>query len=120
MSSRTAWRASRLLWMSLMMAFTPGTPGGGADWPGGSTGRRRRPPGRDRRCTRASRPLLRRGHVGHVLAQCRRQVDLMLLLVDQDAADLLRQGVLAQRLALPHALPVVADRLVLRLQVEAQ
>ena len=33
MSSRTACRASRLLWMSLMIAFTPGSPG----W--------RRPPG---------------------------------------------------------------------------
>src|SRR5260370_42318880 len=31
MSSRTAWRASRLLWISLMMAFTPGSPGSGDD-----------------------------------------------------------------------------------------
>src|SRR5215208_1926314 len=29
MSSRTAWRASRLPWMSLMMAFTPGRSGTG-------------------------------------------------------------------------------------------
>src|SRR5262245_33096991 len=67
-----------------------------------------------------SGPFLRLADVGHVLAQRRGQVDLVLLLVDQDLADVLGQGVLAQGLALPDALAVVADGLVLRLQVEAE
>jgi hypothetical protein len=35
------------------------------------------------------------GHVGHVLAEGRRQVDLVFLLVDEDGPDLLGEGVLA-------------------------
>ena len=65
---------------------------------------------------RSSRP----SHVGDVLAQRGRQVDLVLLLLDQDLADVLGHGVLAQRLALADALAVVADRLVLVLEVEPE
>ena len=67
-----------------------------------------------------SGPLALRGHVGDVLAQRSGQVDLVFLLLDQDAADGLRQGVLAERLALADPLAVVADGVVLVVQVEAQ
>src|SRR5512135_570664 len=68
----------------------------------------------------SSGPLLGLGHVGHLDAQGGRQVDLVLLLVDQDRADVLGHGVLAERLALADALAVVADRLVLVIEVEAE
>src|SRR5262245_42992412 len=71
-----------------------------------------------RRATSGS--FLGRGDLGHVLAQGGGQVDLVLLLVDQDLADVLGHGVLAQGLALPHPLAVVAYRGVLVVQVEAK
>src|SRR5262249_43343872 len=55
--------------------------------------------------------------LGHLAAQRRGQVDLVLLLVDEDLADLFSHRVLAQGLALADAPAVVADGLVLVLQV---
>src|SRR5262245_24439516 len=58
--------------------------------------------------------------VGYLDAQRGRQVDLMLLLVDQDLADVFGHRELPERLALADALAVVADRLVLVLEVESE
>ena len=44
----------------------------------------------------------------------------MLLLLLENFAQVLGHGVLAQRLALPHALAIIPDRLVLVVEVEAQ
>ncbi len=58
--------------------------------------------------------------VGHVDPQGGGQVDLVLLLLDEDLADLLGEGEFPQGLALPDAVPVVPYRLVLVVQVEAK
>src|SRR5689334_1721316 len=54
------------------------------------------------------------------LPQRRRQVDLVLLLLDEDAADVLGDRVLAERLALPHPLAIVADGLGLVVEIELE
>ena len=56
----------------------------------------------------------------HVLAQCRRQIVLVLLLLRNDLPNLLRQRVMPDRLRLPQPLPVLPERLRLVLQVEPQ
>ena len=55
-----------------------------------------------------------------VLAERRRQVELMLLLLPQNLADVLGDGVLLERLAFLDALAVGANRIVLVLQIGAQ
>src|SRR6516165_950846 len=65
-------------------------------------------------------PVDRRREFSDILAQSRRQVDLVFLLVHQDLADMLGHRELAQRLALTNAFAVVAYRSVLVLQVKVQ
>ena len=59
-------------------------------------------------------------HVRHVLAKRGGKVDLMVLLLDEDLADLLRQGELTERFALPDPLLVIDDGLILVIEIELQ
>jgi hypothetical protein len=47
--------------------------------------------------------------IGHIFPKRRGEVDLMILLVGQNLANLLRHGELAERFALPHAVAVLAN-----------
>src|SRR5689334_9884847 len=53
-------------------------------------------------------------------AQSRRQIDLVVLLLHQDLADLFGHRILTKALALPDAVAVLADRLVFVFEVESQ
>src|SRR5439155_16498657 len=54
------------------------------------------------------RSLLRLRDIGDIDAQSGGQVVLVLLLLDENLADILGKGVFAEGLALPHALAVIA------------
>src|SRR5687767_11309938 len=59
-------------------------------------------------------------HVGYVVTHGSRQVVLVLLLLHQDCANVFGDGIFTEGLALAHPLAVVADGIVLVLQVEPQ
>src|SRR5882724_10958237 len=65
-------------------------------------------------------PLVGLRHVRHVLTEGRGQINLVILFLHQDLANLLSERVLAQRLTLPDTLSVVSNRLVLVRQVEPE
>jgi hypothetical protein len=58
-------------------------------------------------------------HIGYVDSECRREIDLMLLLLHKNLANLLGHRVFTQCFALPDACTVVADRLVFVVEIEA-
>ncbi len=60
------------------------------------------------------------GDIGHVLAERGRKVDLVVLFLRQDLADLFGHRKLAERLALTNAIAIVTDGLIFVFEVEAQ
>jgi hypothetical protein len=79
------------------------------------------------------RLLTRRGHDGpvarrsppttyirHVLAERRRQIDLVVLLVYENLPNLLRHGKFAEGFTLPNPLAVIPDRFILIFQIKAE
>ena|ERR1700733_3425458 len=58
------------------------------------------------------RPFARTSQVRNFLSERRRQVDLMILFVNENLPDLLRERVFAERFALTDTFPVVAYGLV--------
>src|ERR1700728_2472407 len=72
-------------------------------------------------------PTLRQGafpraavHVRHFDAERGRQVDLMILLLGENLADLLCQRVFSKRLALADSIAIIANGLVLVIEVEPE
>ena len=64
--------------------------------------------------------MLTGAEIGNVDAQRGGQLDLVILFLHENVANLLGQGVLAQRVALADAFPIIEDRLVFVVQIEAQ
>src|SRR5665213_127266 len=58
--------------------------------------------------------------IRNILTERRRQIDLMILLVDEDLSDMLGNCKFAESFALSHSLTVVSDCFVFILQIEAQ
>src|ERR1700734_4424777 len=59
-------------------------------------------------------------HVRHLYPKRGGEIDLVILLLHQDFADLLGQGKFAERLALPDTVAIIAHGLVLVVEIEAQ
>ena len=59
-------------------------------------------------------------HVGDVFAEGGGEVDLVILFLDKDLADLFGHGEFAEGFALAYALAIVADGLVFVVEVEAE
>src|SRR5436190_15538555 len=64
--------------------------------------------------------LAERIDIRNVLTESSRQIDLMILLLNDDLAYLLSHRVFAERLTLLDALPVVADGFILIVEIEPQ
>src|SRR3984957_21008674 len=79
-----------------------------------------------RRWQRSSSPPPRGGreklfiHVRHLDAERGWQIDLVILLLHQDFADLLSHGEFAERLALPDTVAVIANGFVFVVEIEPQ
>src|SRR5262249_7668181 len=73
-----------------------------------------------RRLRASAEKLARLAHVRHFDTERGGQIDLVVLLLDQNLADLLGQREFAERLALADAVAVIAHGLVLVVEVEAQ
>src|SRR5689334_18938551 len=59
-------------------------------------------------------------HVGNFLAESSGQIDLMILLLHEDLADLFRHCILFQRFTLTDALSVIANSFVFVLEIEPE